>query len=98
MKEITRRVEKEETVYEVTAEELENIKKRARYQGRRDVIGYLQKVMKNYRYTFNLYGIAEFISDLTDFLDGSTNIIPNTELESFYDYVKESLIKEIDCK
>lgn len=95
MKEITRRVEKEETVYELTAEELENIKKRARYQGRRDVIGYLQTAMKNYRYTLNLYGIVEFVSDLTDFLNGSTNIIPNTNSESFYDYMKKEIEQEI---
>ena len=91
MKEIKRQVVTEETVYEITAEELENIKKRARYQGRRDVIEYLKMTIQNYKYTFNLYGLAEFVSDLTDFLSGVSNIIPNTKSESFFDYIKKNL-------
>lgn len=92
MKEIKRQVTTEEIVYEVTAEELENIKKRARYQGRRDVIEYLKMAMQNYRYAFNLYGLVEFVSDLTDFLSGASSIIPNTKSESFYDYIKKKLV------
>lgn len=87
MKEIKRQIVTEETVYEVTEKELEDIKKKARNEGRLDVIGYFQTAIRNYRYEMNLSGVVNCCLDLIDFLSNKTDTIPNTHGWSFRDYV-----------
>ena len=53
MKEIKREVTTEQTVYEVTKEELEKIKHDARIEGRYDILKYFCFALQNYRYELN---------------------------------------------
>ena len=89
MKEIKKEITTEQTVYEITKEELESIKREERTNGRYDVIGYIGFSMKNYRYEINLAGIGKFIDELVDFLSDRTMTIQNIYGYSFRDYINK---------
>lgn len=86
---IEKEITKNQIVYELTQEELNNIKREERNKGRHDVIGYLIFVLKHYRYELNIAGMRYFIFDLVDFLTGKTNTIQNICQYSFNDYLDD---------
>ena len=88
MKEIRREVVKEQIVYEITKEELEELKREARNKGRQDVIDYFIFTFQNYRYELNLKGVLCLFENIVDFLSDKTNIIENIYGCSFRDYIK----------
>lgn len=89
MKEITKTEVKESitTIYEITKEELEQIKCEERRKGRNEIIDYLAFALKNYHYKLNLAGIKNLMEDITDFLSRRSNTIRNTYGYSFKDYI-----------
>lgn len=88
MIEIKREVVKEQIIYKITKEELERLKSDERTKGRAEMISYIGFCLSNFSYDLNLYGTSEFISQLCDFIKGTTIGIENTYNYSFRDYVK----------
>lgn len=88
MTEIKREVVKEQIIYEITKEELDKIKKDERNKGRAEMISYIGFCLSNFPYKLNLGGVSEFISQLCDFIKGTTIGIENTYNYSFSDYIR----------
>ena len=88
MTEIKREVVKEQIIYEITKEELEQLKRDERNKGRDEMISYIGFCLSNFSYDLNLYGTSEFISQLCDFIKGTTIGIENTYNYSFRDYIR----------
>jgi hypothetical protein len=89
MREFTRTVEKEQTVYEITKEELEDIKREARNKGRYDVIEYVRFAWNNFYLELNLAGRQNFLIDMFNCIVNEEGIIKNMYNLSFKDYVKK---------
>lgn len=89
MKEFEKEIVAKHTVYEITKEELDEIKRTERHKGRQDVIEYLSFTIKKYTLVFNLSGQLNWIKEAIDFLYGRTNSIGNMYRYSFKDFVKE---------
>lgn len=89
MKEFEKEVVTKKIVYEITKEELDEIKKTERYKGRQDVIEYLSFTIKKYALVFNLSGQLNWLKEAIDFLYGRTNSIDNIYGYSFKDFIKE---------
>lgn len=88
MKEIKKEVITEQTIYEITKEELDKIKKDKRIEGIQDISNYVLFSLKNYKYKLNITGVYDLIVAIIDFLDNKTNIIENTYGYSFEDFCK----------
>ena len=89
MKEIKREVTKEQTVYEITKEELEEIKRIERGRGRNDIIGYVGFCGENYKLQLNIAGCVKFCEEIIDFMLDRTNYISNVYGYSFKDYLRK---------
>ena len=88
MKEVKKEIITEQVIYEITKEELEEIKREERDKGRYDVADYLAFSIKNYRYELNLKGVTNLISDIIDFITYKTDIVENVYECSFDEYVR----------
>ena len=90
MKEIKRNIVTEQTIYELSKEELETMRKEARIKGRQDVVDYFKFSFKNYRYKLNtIGGIYNLVENILNFLNDTTNTIENIYGYSFLDFVKK---------
>ena len=88
MKEVRKEILTEQIVYEITKEELEEIKRNERTNGRYDIVGYLSFAMKNYIYEINLGGMMSLIKEIIKFLNDETNTISNTYGYSLNNYIR----------
>lgn len=91
MTEIKREVVKEQIIYEITKEELEQLKRDERTKGRQEVCDYIDFCLRNFRYEINVGGLCKFIPQLCDFIRGSSAGIENTYNYSFSDYIKSKI-------
>ena len=89
MKEFEKEVVTKKIVYEITKEELDEIKRVERNSGRYDVIEYLSFTINKYALVFNLSGQLNWLREAIDFLYGRTNSIDNTYGYSFKDFIRE---------
>lgn len=89
VKEFTRTVEKEQTVYEITKEELDEIKRKARNNGRYDIIEYVIFAWNNYYLQLNVGGKHQFLIDMFNCIVNEEDTIKNIHNLSFKDYVKK---------
>lgn len=87
MKEFTRTVEKEQIVYEITKEELEEIKRKERDKGRYDIIEYARFAWENYCFELNVRGKHSYLVDMFNCIVNEEGVIKNIYNLSFKDYV-----------
>lgn len=87
MKEIKREVVSDQTIYEVTKEELDKIKQDARFEGRKDILEYITFAIKHYYFKSNIAGMCECYHDIVKFVVGDSHTIKNTANYSFWDYM-----------
>ena len=87
MKEIKREVVTQQTIYEVTKEELDKIKQDARLEGRKDILEYIIFAVKHYYFKMNIGGMCECYHDIVKFVVGDSDRIKNTADYSFWDYI-----------
>ena len=86
MKEIIKTVTAEQTVYEITKEELDKIKKIERTKGREDIVEYLRFVLLNYYLKINIGAACQIVEDICDFIKYGHSI-KNTRNISFDEFV-----------
>ena len=67
MKEIKRNVTESKTLYEISEDELIEIKRKERAKGRQDVVEYIDFAFCNYIYKMNIGGVFSFIKSLIKF-------------------------------
>lgn len=89
MKEIKSTIITEQTIYEITKDELDAIKRNERAEGRMDVAMYLSFAIKHYYCELNLFGVTSLLGDIVDFLCEKTNTIRNTYGYSFGEYIRK---------
>ena len=89
MKEFTRTIEKEQVVYEITQEELYEIKNKERIKGRYDIIEYVRFAFENYYLELNVRGKSRFVVDMFNCIVNEECVIKNIYNLSFKDYVKK---------
>lgn len=89
MKEFEKEITTKQIVYEITKEELDEIKRVERNNGRYDVIEYLSFTINKYALAFNLYGQLNWLREAINFLYGRTNSIDNIYGYSFKDFIRE---------
>ena len=76
-----------EKIYELTEDELEDLKNEWFNKGRKCVLNYIGECWNNYIWIKNIKGCSNFISDLLRFCEGR-GYIPNhynTSIQEFYD-------------
>jgi hypothetical protein len=88
MTEIKREVVKEQIIYEITKEELEQLKRDERIKGRHEVCDYIDFCLRNFRFELNVGGLCRLIPQLCDFIRGTSVGIENTYNYSFKDYIQ----------
>lgn len=74
-------------VYELTKEELDDIKQKSYNEGLNDLSNYIMYCIRNSNYVFN-YGYAmKTIGRLFDFFTGKTNMIENQKNITFQQFI-----------
>ena len=91
MKEIKRNVTESKTLYEISEDELIEIKRKERAKGRQDVVEYIDIAFCNYIYKMNIGGVFSFIKSLIKFCRLEINNIDN-----HYKYNFLILLKNIE--
>lgn len=89
MKEFEKEIVTKKIVYEITKEELDEIKRAERNNGRYDVIEYLSFTINKYTLVFNLSGQLSWLNEAINFIYGRTNSIDNKYGYSFKDFIKK---------
>ena len=89
MKEIKRNVTESKTLYEISEDELIEIKRKERAKGRQDVVEYIDFAFCNYIYKMNIGGVFSFINSLIKFCRLEINNIDNHYKYNFFDFVKK---------
>ena len=89
MKEIKRNAIESKTLYEISEDELIEIKRKERAKGRQDVAEYIDFAFCNYIYEMNTGGLISFIKNLIKFCRFEINNIDNHYKYNFFDFVKE---------
>ena len=97
MKAKAREVTKTEIVYEITKEELEEIKREAGVELRRRIASYMWFCHNNFIFGRSLTWeqLCQLLYEVLDFVCGKTNYISNTYKYSFDDYVRAKIDGEI---
>lgn len=86
MKTIKKEVIKEETYYELSEKEIEQIVTISR----RDILNYIAFAIANYPYKFNsVTNVIKFYDDLCGFVTEESSTIRNKDGLSFWDYVSK---------
>ncbi len=76
--------------YELSEEELEEIKRKERVKGRAELADYIIYCYNNYIYKINSISvICDFLKEIIDFLVRDTNGISNMKKIDFFDYVEK---------
>lgn len=89
MVEIEKEITQKQVIYEITKEELDEIKREERNKGRDDIAGYIAFSIKNFYLQMNFGGLTKLFSCLVDFLNQNSSMIKNTYGYSFSDYVRK---------
>ena len=88
MKEIKKSIVSEVTIYELTKEELEEIKKNERLKGRDDIRQYVNFAWHNFYLELNYKGKVEFFIETCNFLLNGENNIHNVYKMPFDKFIE----------
>lgn len=94
MKEFEKESTIKKTVYEITKEELDEIKRVERNRGRQDIVSYLRFSIEHYTWKLNLKGQLNWLQECINFLHDKQGIISNWYNYSFHDYIRKEVNKK----
>lgn len=89
MKKLLKQIEKEETIYELTENELCDLLKNSFYKSRKYIGDYIAFCCNNYTYELNASGIIYLLFDIMDFVCKRSDYIRNTYKLDYYDFLNK---------
>lgn len=92
MREIKRNITttKEEIFYEISKQELEDIKSKERIKGREDIAGYINYCYSQLSYkTISISALFDVLKQIIEFARRKEDYIENGNHYNFSDYIKE---------
>ncbi len=89
MKTIKRNITESKVFYEISEDELNEIRREERAKGRQDVAEYIDFAYCNYIYKMNIGGAIGFIERVIKFCRFEINNIDNHYKYNFFDFVKK---------
>ena len=89
MKKIEKNIVSSKVFYELSEEELDEMKAESRAAGRKDVAEYIFYALSNYVYELNIGGVNSFMHELIQFLKRKSDGIRNHGMYDFFEWCEK---------
>ena len=89
MKKIEKNIVSSKVFYELSEEELDEMKAESRAAGRKDVAEYIFYALSNYVYELNIGGVNSFMHELIPFLKRKSDGIRNPGMYDFFEWCEK---------
>ena len=89
MKKIEKNSVSSKVFYELSEEELDEMKAESRAAGRKDVAEYIFYALSNYVYELNIGGVNSFMHELIPFLKRKSDGIRNHGMYDFFEWCEK---------